>query len=179
MNKYVIFDLEATCDDLIDNFPKEIIEIGAVMIDEFGNELDRFEMFAKPNKNTILTDFCKKLTTIKQSDVDNADDLKNVLNKFYIWSKDSNLVSWGGYDIRQIKRDCITQKIENTIDVKDMFERHINFKRWYARNKKLKREGSIRGTLRIEGMEFIGTPHRGIDDALNIKRIFTKYIKYL
>jgi inhibitor of KinA sporulation pathway (predicted exonuclease) len=28
----------------------------------------------------------------------------------------------------------------------------------------------------MEGLEFEGTPHRGIDDAINIANIFRKYI---
>ena len=93
---YVVFDLEATCEDrnIVAEYPNEIIEIGAVMIDERGTEIDRFEMFAKPTLNPILTQFCKDLTTIKQSDVDNAEDLAEVLIKFYEWLEGCTLLSW-------------------------------------------------------------------------------------
>lgn len=176
MKKYVIFDLEATCDD-VDDFTNEIIEIGAVMIDETGKELAKFEYFAKPYEGLILTDFCKKLTTIKQSDIDIADDLKDVMLKFYDWSKNCVLVSWGGYDMRQIIRDSRTQKITDVIDTNDMKNRHINFKKEYAKKTGLRREVGIKGALRNEKLEFVGTPHRGIDDAMNIKKIFIKFIK--
>lgn len=176
MKKYVIFDLEATCDEGVDNFVNEIIEIGAVMIDKDGEVLDKFEAFAKPYEGVILTDFCKTLTTIKQCDIDNATSLNEVLISFYKWSKDCTLVSWGGYDMRQIIRDSRTQMIEDIIDTNDMKERHINFKRVYAKTRGLKREVGISGALKKEGMVFVGTKHRGIDDAMNIKKIFVKLL---
>jgi inhibitor of KinA sporulation pathway (predicted exonuclease) len=78
MKKYVIFDLEATCYDrssdetIPDGFRNEIIEIGAVMLDENGLEISRFGKFAKPLTFPTLSKFCTKLTTITQEDVDNT-----------------------------------------------------------------------------------------------------------
>lgn len=175
---YVVFDLEATCEDrnIVAEYPNEIIEIGAVMIDERGTEIDRFEMFAKPTLNPILTQFCKDLTTIKQSDVDNAEDLAEVLIKFYEWSEGCTLLSWGGYDMRQITRDVQRQDISNLVNTREMSNRHINFKQWYARRNKLRREPGVRTALRSEKLNFIGTHHRGIDDAKNIANIVRIYL---
>lgn len=176
--KYVVFDLEATCEDrnIIAEYPNEIIEIGAVMIDERGTEIDRFEMFSKPTLNPILTQFCKDLTTIKQSDVDNAEDLADVLIKFHEWSEGCTLLSWGGYDMRQIIRDVQRQDISNLVNTREMSNRHINFKQWYARKNKLRREPGVRTALRSEKLNFIGTHHRGIDDAKNIANIVRIYL---
>ncbi len=178
LKKMVIFDLEATCEDrdIIAEYPNEIIEIGAVMIDSDGKEIDTFEMFARPSLNPKLTNFCKELTTIKQSDVDNAEDLADVLIKFYEWSEGCSLVSWGGYDMRQIARDVLRQDISNVVDTKEMSNRHINFKKWYAKRKGLRREIGMGGALRAEKLELIGTHHRGIDDAKNITNILKIFI---
>jgi inhibitor of KinA sporulation pathway (predicted exonuclease) len=78
MNKtFVIVDLEATCYDKEDktkpkNFDNEIIEIGAVKLDEKGNEIDRFSKFLKPKNHPVISKFCNELTTITQEDIDNA-----------------------------------------------------------------------------------------------------------
>ena len=51
----------------------EIIEIGAVMVDrETLSIVDEFQTFIKPIRHPILTDFCKQLTSITQSQVDTA-----------------------------------------------------------------------------------------------------------
>ena len=64
---YIVFDLEATCEDpMIDpDFDKEIIEIGAVKIKN-GKIKDTFDVFVKPIKKPILTDFCKILLTFRK-----------------------------------------------------------------------------------------------------------------
>jgi inhibitor of KinA sporulation pathway (predicted exonuclease) len=176
MKKFVVFDFESTCDENVENYPNEIIEIGAIMLNDSGEEISRFERFSKPSINQQLSEFCKQLTKIKQEDIDSADNISDVIIDFYNWSENCILVSWGGYDIRQISRDVIRQDITNIVDVNDMKKRHINFKKEYSTIKKIKKQLGVRGALNIEGLKFIGTPHRGIDDSINISRIFTKYL---
>jgi 3'-5' exoribonuclease 1 len=76
-------DLEATCDDVgVNESPRslvvvpdqmETIEIGLVVIDLESLEIvDEFQRFVRPQVNPTLTDFCKKLTSIQQADVDSA-----------------------------------------------------------------------------------------------------------
>lgn len=178
--KTIIFDLEATCirDRSIDpDFENEIIEIGAVMLDDSGIVIDSFSKFAKPQKDTILSEFCTELTTITQEDIDGAEDLKTVLFDFYNWSKNCYLLSWGGYDMNQIIRDTIKQDLENDIDIENVITRHRNFKKWYKEFKGLKKQCGMSKALNIEKIQIIGTHHRGIDDAINISNIFKKYQK--
>ena len=51
----------------------ETLEIGLVVIDLESLEIvDEFQRFVRPQINPTLTDFCKKLTSIQQADVDGA-----------------------------------------------------------------------------------------------------------
>ena len=51
----------------------ETIEIGLVVIDLESLEIvDEFQRFVRPQIKPTLTDFCKKLTSIQQADVDGA-----------------------------------------------------------------------------------------------------------
>ena len=179
-NKYfVVLDLEATCwnSDVGKpaNFDNEIIEIGAVKLDCDGNEIGRFGKFAKPLKFPILSDFCKELTTIKQSDVDSADNLEDVLIDFFDWSDGATLISWGHYDKNQLEKDLNRNGLRHLlVDLKD----HHSLKHLHGQWNNLKRRGGIgvSGALKMEGLTFEGTKHRGIDDAINIAKIFKKYI---
>ncbi len=73
-------DLEATCDEVDESkSPRplavvpdqmEAIEIGLVVIDLETLIVDEIQRFALPQINPILTEFCKKLTSIQQADVD-------------------------------------------------------------------------------------------------------------
>ena len=76
-------DLEATCDDVgLNESPRstvvvpvqiETIEIGLVVIDLVSFEIvDEFQRFIKPQIHPTLSDFCKKLTSIQQANVDGA-----------------------------------------------------------------------------------------------------------
>lgn len=178
--EYIIFDLEATCEDrnIDNNFKNEIIEIGAVKLNEYGLQTDTFSRFAKPYDGVALTEFCKQLTTIKQEHIDIADYLDEVLIDFYNWSNGCMLISWGGYDMRQITRDVVSQNIEHIIDLENMISRHFNLKRLYKEHKKLKRECGMGKALQIENINLVGTHHRGIDDAKNISKIFEKHFEY-
>ena len=80
--RFIILDLEATCTDNRNiYFDNEVIEIGAVKI-ENKQVIDEFQSFVRPVVNTELTEFCKNLTSINQSDVDNAEIFPNVLDNF-------------------------------------------------------------------------------------------------
>ncbi|MEM6804028.1 MAG: 3'-5' exonuclease [Bacteroidota bacterium] len=84
--KYIVLDLEATCWEKKGKQRKsEIIEIGAVAIDEVGNSVGEFSAFVKPLRHPELSDFCKSLTSIKQEDVDTAKVFPEVLQDFQDW----------------------------------------------------------------------------------------------
>ena len=96
---YVILDLEATCWDQWDKSQNETIEIGAVLINEKKEKVSEFQKFIKPLKFPILSEFCKTLTTIQQSDVDSASYFSEVIEEFKGWfrrdTKPYILCSWG------------------------------------------------------------------------------------
>lgn len=182
MNKFVIFDLEATCYDgnrsdetKPENFDNEIIEIGAIMLDHNGKEISRFSRFAKPKLFPKISNFCNELTTITQEDIDNAEPLEIVLEKFLIWAENAILISWGMYDRNQIKKDLSRNNLHDlTLDID---QRHFSLKHLHGKWNNLRRGGiGMNGALKMEGLSLEGTHHRGIDDAINIAKIFRKYI---
>ncbi|WP_196890333.1 3'-5' exonuclease [Aureivirga marina] len=80
--KYIIFDLEATCWEKANGRKNEVIEIGAVMVNENKEIVSEFEQFVKPSKEPILSDFCTKLTSITQKDVENAPYFQEAIENF-------------------------------------------------------------------------------------------------
>lgn len=168
--KYVVFDLEATCwKDKRPQQVSEIIEIGAVKLDEDLNEVGIFEKFVRPTISPVLSDFCKDLTSIGQYDVDNATGFKEVDYLFKRWCEGACLCSWGYYDLKKYNDDCYLHRVLPWI------ERHISVKHQYAVIRGIRDKGcGISEALGREGLKFEGTKHRGIDDAKNIVRIFTK-----
>lgn len=171
--KYIIVDLEATCwDEKGHGNKNEIIEIGAVCINEYKQEESQFSEFVKPTLNPQLSDFCIGLTTITQKDVDAADTFDKVIARFKTWidlEEEYILCSWGLYDKNQFISDCHLHKLNTS-----WLEHHISLKHQYTEIKGLKRHTGMSGALYMENLKLQGTHHRGIDDARNIAKIFLK-----
>jgi 3'-5' exoribonuclease 1 len=173
-------DLEATCDEVEESESArkpvvvpdqmETIEIGLVVIDLESLEIvDEFQRFVRPLINPTLTDFCRKLTSIQQADVDGARTYQEVgdeLRMFAARYPNAAWVSWGDYDARQLERDAGFARCPSMLAGLP----HFNAKKWHAglydnRPKGLKQT--------VESMDLVwqGTYHRGIDDARNVASI--------
>ena len=171
---YVVFDLEATCWDGYDKSQNETIEIGAVLVNENKEIVSEFQSFIRPLKFPILSEFCKELTSIKQSDVDSAPFFSEVIEDFKKWFKSEEepyvLCSWGIYDKKQFESDCQLHGIDDA-----WTSPHRNLKQQYGKFKALPRAIGMKNAIINENMKIDGTHHRGIDDARNIAKIFIKY----
>jgi 3'-5' exoribonuclease 1 len=170
---YIILDLEATCwsDRSIKN-PNEIIEIGALKVNEHQEILGEFSAFIKPKLHPILSDFCTELTTIEQAEINDANDFKTVISDFWSWiglDEEYLLCSWGFYDKSQFKKDCELHELST-----DWLRNHISLKHQYSKIKNLPRLYGMGGALKKEQITLEGTHHRGIDDARNISKLFLR-----
>lgn len=88
MSKYAIIDLEMCRLPkdkwTIFNYKTEIIQIGAVLVDENLEIVDSFMTLVKPQYGTI-DDYIEKLTGIKQKDVSNAPSFEKAIELFTDW----------------------------------------------------------------------------------------------
>jgi len=85
--RLLVVDLEATCSDdgSVPKHEMEIIEIGAVLVESAGlRPVAEFQSFVRPGLHPRLTPFCTELTTIRQSDVDDAPLFPEVLQGFVL-----------------------------------------------------------------------------------------------
>ncbi len=176
---YVIFDLESTCwddtDSLSDSNSSEIIEIGAVKLDSDYNKVEEFQSFIKPIIYPLLSDFCKKLTSIRQEDVDSAllfPIVKEQFREFCNNGKDTQLVSWGYYDKGMLIREHIRRGSSDY----DWVNNHMNLKVEFSKQYKGRHCG-MKKALRVLGISLEGTHHRGINDAKNTSKVFIKMFK--
>jgi inhibitor of KinA sporulation pathway (predicted exonuclease) len=169
---YLIVDFEATCADngTIPREQMEIIEIGAAVVQAGDLQpVDEFQCFIRPVREPELTAFCTKLTSIKQSDVDAAPAFPEAIESFTAWLRrypDFVFCSWGDYDRNQLRQDCAFHKIPYA-----MGDAHINLKRLIAERQHLAKKPGLGDAIRLAGLEFHGTHHRGIDDVRNIVRL--------
>jgi 3'-5' exoribonuclease 1 len=168
--RYVIVDLEATCWETGQTPSRmEIIEIGAVLMETNSGPVSReFAKFIKPVASPQLSEFCMRLTSIRQEDVDRAEPFWAVFAQFVSWigAEPFQLCSWGAYDLNQFRTDCARHNMEFPAT----FENHINLKKEFSHQKCVKPTG-MKGALAMLDIPLTGTHHRGIDDAHNIAKI--------
>ena len=153
----------------------EVIEIGAVKVNDYNEVVSIFSKFIKPTVNPILSDFCKRLTSISQEDVDKTRTFPFIIQDFMDWigiEEDFVLISWGKYDKQQLIQDCELHKLDT-----EWLEYHFNLKPAYRALKDLKDEPGLKKAVKLEGFEFTGIHHRAISDAENTAKIFIKYFK--
>ena len=172
---FVIFDLEATCwEGNTLGREQEIIEIGALIGDLYGDEIARFKRFVRPIDHPGLSHYCVNLTGITQQDVDSAQPFARVGQAFEDWiysnTEDFTLCSWGSKDREFLFADCHKHGLET-----DWLDNYIDLKEQYHSFKKMHRTRGLRKVLAREGMEFEGAHHRAFDDAANLFRLFVKY----
>lgn len=173
---FIIFDLEATCwRGAPPNNVQEIIEIGAIKINGYGEEAGSFNRFIKPTVNQQLSTFCTELTGIEQHQVSSAEPFPAVLDLFWEWidleNENYTLVSWGSEDKLLLSNDCRLHDLEA-----GWLAPHLNLKNAYRHIKRLNKPTGLLKTLEREGLDFDGRHHRAIFDAINTSKIFIKYL---
>lgn len=172
--EYILFDLETTCwDDDPPTEIREIIEIGAVKLDQFGTFISKFESYVKPLHFPFLSPFCLQLTQISQIEINKAQGFSVVGSEFRKWigEEDYCLCAWGAQDRRQLVRECLLHQLEY-----DWVQPYMDVKKQYHYIRKHSRYFGLKSSLIKEGFEFEGTHHRAYADTLNMMKIFIKYI---
>ncbi|HIB77591.1 MAG TPA: exonuclease domain-containing protein [Flavobacteriales bacterium] len=174
--QFIIYDLEATCWRSPKPRTVEIIEIGAVKVDENLEVIDEFCAFIKPIVHPKIDKFCTKLTSITQDDVEDAEPFDVVVKQFSDWmdyeETRTALFSWGEFDHRQFVLDA---RLHN-LDL-EWLKYWACLQRHYSKFKGSKNQIGLKNALILEGLEFNGVQHRAIADAQNMAKLFIKVAK--
>lgn len=174
--QFIIYDLEATCWRSPKPRTVEIIEIGAVKVNDKLEIIDDFCVFIRPMLHPKIDKFCTKLTSITQDDVDEAPNFVQAIDAFEEWmgieETRTALFSWGDFDKRQFIQDSRLHKIElYWIKYWACLQKH------YSNFKGAPNQIGLNNALKLEGLEFDGIPHRAIEDARNMAELFIRVAK--
>lgn len=177
----VIYDIEASCEnkEINNQYPMETIEIGAVKLNSKNEIIEKFQIFIKPTKVNTLTKYCTDLTGIKFSDLKDAKEFPEAIKEFYEFIKGSKTWSCGNFDKNFLSReiDNRSKEISNGELIKDyIVSSHGNLKRIYSQVTHNKQSGMLIMAEYL-GIEMTGTLHRGLDDSINLVKIFIELDK--
>ena len=174
MGKYVVVDLEMCMVKSRKPICQEVIQIGAVLLDESFDVIDRFSTYVKPEFGWLDATIVN-LTGIRGTQLKGAPDFKSGLDKFLSWLPDEALtfVEWSTSDEAQLRKECLVKGIEDdrlkrllsdTSDCQKLFSRKIDRKKNYR----------LSEALTMADISFEGHEHDGLDDAYNTALLFAK-----
>ena len=110
MSKYVVIDLEMCKVPKgfrrnTFGYSKELIQIGAVLLDETFDITDTFVTLVKPEYG-LVDSYIENLTGISREDTNNAPNTIEAINSFLEWlPEDAILVSWSDNDEHQLRKE--------------------------------------------------------------------------
>ena len=102
--EYTILDLEwnNTYAHKLHGFFNEIIQFGAVRLDEKLHEIARYDTFVCPDAAGKLTGMVEQLTNITNDDLKTGIPFPQAFRQFCDFAAGSVLLTWGDCDLREL-----------------------------------------------------------------------------
>ncbi|MGN0394467.1 MAG: exonuclease domain-containing protein [Coprococcus sp.] len=176
MMEYVFVDFEMNQIDFSHSeelkiCKNEIIEIGAVRLNDSYQEIDSFKTYVKP-AITPVTGWITELTGITNDMVDEAPSYAEAMDLFISWCKDADIIyAWSENDLRQLNRERRLKSYENT-DMAEVTGKWKDFQKEFARMLGIKRRIALSDAVFYLGEEFQGEEHDALWDARNTAAVF-------
>lgn len=172
---YIIYDLEFTVSRNT-RYSSEIIDIGAVKVSENPDAgltvTDTFHTYVRPSNKSVLSTDTVQFTGITQKDIDAAPLFPAALRQFIDWmgNEPYYMCSWGPDDRNKLISHCRTHQLDVA-----WITNHNDLQQQWSRA--MHKEGKFRQlglaqALELCGIDFDGTQHRALDDAINTAKVF-------
>ena len=149
----------------------EVIEIGAVRMDDAFHPLDRFRIFVRPQYNGVIERKIYKLTGISNGAVSDAVSLPEALEAlvFFIVSECYEIYSWSTSDLCQLRKECGVKGIDSVF-LDEMVQWH-DFQEDFRQMLGEKNILSLSNAMHRAGLEPEGSLHDASWDAYNSARL--------
>ena len=167
--KHVVVDLEMNpvdreYKDIRKKLSGEIIEIGAVRLDENYQQEDKFRCYVLPEYGAIRKHITE-LTGITQ------DHFGEAFKSFVDWigEGETKIYSWSMSDIKQLRKEC-RLKLED-FDTGWLDSRWVDLQKAFDDRIGLHNSLALKHALGAMNKDFEGTAHTALDDAINTSAI--------
>lgn len=184
---YVVLDLEFNqaydfvknrTIELIPACRFEIIQIGAVKLDNNFNIKDKINLFIKPKLYKNIHPYVKKITNLTEEFLEDKPSFENAFenfNNFIKYENDITFCIWGSSDLRALYRNLSYYKLLN----KHLILKYINVQDMATSYLKYSKGGNI-GLKKA--IELLNIPikeefHDALNDAIYTTKILIKILK--
>lgn len=176
---YIVLDIEFNGRKFASDLPMEVIEIGAVRLNEQLLPVDEFGAMVKPVYFAKLNSFIKKKTGIAQEEIDRASGFPAVIADFLAWlsrSESCMLVTWGGEDLKRIVLDTRMHRLD---DAYWLAVPYYDLLKGYLRYKGVTNDVSVEAAMADLGIEDGGSAHRALDDARMTAKVLRAIFEHM
>jgi len=179
---YIVLDLEwnHSKKEVIKSIPFEIIEIGAVKLNENMRIVSKFSELIKPQIYKEINDVIQEIVNIDKKDLEKESVFEEVIKHFFKWcGNDYMFCTWGSMDLTELQRNMRYYNIKGYID------KPINYcdvQKVFALNYYGKKEAhSLEDAIDYLKLKKDTRFHRALADAVYtakiLKKIDKKYIE--
>lgn len=149
----------------------EVIEFGAVKLDENYQQIDEFQCYVRPVFNENINRHITKLTGITNETVADKAGFVEAFGNFFRWigSWDMKIYSWSPSDIKQLRNEC-AYKIPK-FDVRRMERQWIDVQKEFDDRIGLHSNLGLKYAVGAMNRDFEGTQHTALADAANAAAI--------
>ena len=157
-------------------YATEIIQIGAVLLDEELEEVDTFSQYVHPEYG-MVDPYIRDLTGIKNGQIKHMPKLEEALREMMIWldGRKFRLYAWSDNDYIQLQREIRCKNIreeglaqflqeDNWTDYQEVFGKRYGYEK----------SVSLTDALLLTGLEVDGRLHDGLYDAINTANLIRK-----
>lgn len=153
---------------------KEIIEIGAVILNEEFQEISHFKKLVKPQYNSVIDSRYEDLTGIDMKMLSGAEHFDRAFQEFIDWlpQADYKIFAWSNSDLLQIEREMSLKQFPRTKAVKYMLENWLDFQKEFVELIQADHAIALEDALNLCGIAFSGKKHDALHDARNTGRLY-------
>ena len=148
----------------------EVIEIGAVKLDENYRQIEEFQCYVRPEYGTI-TKHITRLTGITDEKVADRPTFVEQFKKFMEWTgtPDMTIYSWSNSDINQLKSEC-SYKFRD-FDIAGLESKWRDLQKEFDDRIGLSGSLALKHAVGAMNRNFEGTQHTALADAANTAAI--------
>lgn len=175
--KHVVVDLEMNpvsreFREVRRKLNEEVIEIGAVRLDENFQQEAEFQCYVKPEYGPIKKHITS-LTGITQAMVVDKKTYAACFQDFVDWvgEEETKIYSWSMSDIKQLRSEC-RYKLPD-FDIEWLNERWVDLQQEFDDRLGLHNSLALKHALGAMDHKFEGTQHTALADAINTSAILT------
>ncbi len=177
--RYVCIDLEmteftASQRSCVPGANGEVIQFGAVLLDENYNMLSEFSSYVKPVYSSV-TPVINQLTGISNKSLEKADDFLTVFDKFCYWRGEGDITTfcWSKADFNQLWAE-LEAKGKHRYDLFATLQDFVDLQNIFGKLVSSKTSVGLESAMRLLQMDYKGQVHTALSDSYNTARILHK-----